>query len=251
MIKKSRFVLAVGATLALGVSTLAFADGASENTAFVDGSVKPGKLDKKKYKPISLFSGVRTEANVTGQQQNPANEVISYPKNVKFDFNAGDTCTTLPPSGSTAAQARNECPPDSYLGSGHAEVYGGSPAPNTPVATDVTVSVFRGPDKKGIQLHTFSPTLGPAAPTVLGRIVKSNAGGQFGPALLVEDAPDAGGDAFMITKFNATIFKSSGVSLARCKDKKFVIRRTVTYDDGSQDVATDQQRCKQKNSGGN
>ena len=57
------------------------------------------------------------------------------------------------------------------------------------------------------------------------------------------------GDAFMITKFNATIFKSSGVSLARCTDKKFVIRRTVTYDDGSQDVATDQQRCKQKNSG--
>ena len=60
MIKKSRFFVSVGVVAALGAGTLALADGASENEAFVDGAVKPAKGDKKKYKPIELFSGVRT-----------------------------------------------------------------------------------------------------------------------------------------------------------------------------------------------
>ncbi len=110
MIKKSRFVVSVGVVAALGAGTLAFADGVSENEAFVDGSIKPTKLDKKKYKPINLFSGVRTETTVDGTQFNPVSEYISYPKNVKFDFNAGDVCTTLPAPGSTADQARDGLP---------------------------------------------------------------------------------------------------------------------------------------------
>ena len=241
MIKKSRFVLAVGATLALGASTLAFADGASDNTAFVDGSVKPGKLDKKKYKPINLFSGVRTQANVTGTQSNPASEYISYPKNVKFNFNAGDVCTTLPPSGSTAQQARDACPPSSYLGSGKAAVFGPG---NVPTATDIVVSVFRGPDKKGIALHTASPTLGPAAPTVLGSVVKSNAGGKYGYALSVPHSPETG--ALMITEFNATITKKSKAVLARCKSKNMPFQRKVTYADGSTETVEINQKCKRK-----
>jgi len=111
--------------------------------------------------------------------------------------------------------------------------------------SDVTVSVFNGPAKNQIRLHTSSPTLGSAAPTVFGEVVKSDSK-KYGPALLVADAPDAGADAFMITKFNATIFRSSGVSLARCKDKTLRTRRTVTYDDGSSEIVTDTQRCKRK-----
>jgi hypothetical protein len=241
VIKKSRFVLALGAALALGVSTLAFADGATDNTAFVDGSVKPAKLDKKKYKPINLFSGVRTQTNVTGAQFNPASEYISYPKNVKFDFKAGDVCTTLPPSGSTAQQARSACPPSSYLGSGHAEVFGPG---NVPTATDITVSVFRGPDKKGIALHTSSPTLGPAAPTVLGKIVNSNAGSKYGYALQVAHSPETG--ALMITEFNATISKKSKAVLARCKSKNMTFLRKVTYTDGSTETVETSQKCKRK-----
>ena len=37
----------------------------------------------------------------------------------------------------------------------------------------------------------------------------------------------------MITKFNATIKKGSKVATARCKAKKFLWLRKVTYDDGS------------------
>jgi len=242
VIKKSRFVVSIGLVVAVGAGAIALADGASTNTAFVDGSVKPAKLDKKKYKPISLFSGVRTEVptGVNGLQSNPLVEYISYPKNVKFDFKAGDVCTTLPPSGSTTDQARDACPPSSYLGSGEAEVQGPGIAP----ITDITVSVFRGPDKKGIQLHTYSPTLGQASPTVPGSIVKSNAGSKYGYALSVPNAPQTG--ALMITKFNATIEKKSKAVLARCKSKNMTWERKVTYADGSSETATTTQKCKRK-----
>jgi len=244
VIKHARLVVAVGVATAIGVASFAYADGASTNNAFVDGSFKPTKLDKKKYSPVELFSGVRTEVpgGVNGTQSNPAIEYLSYPKNGKFDLNAGSLCTTLPPSGSTPEQAQNACPKDSYIGKGVAEVQGPGIAP----INDIVVSVFRGPAKTGIQLHTYSPTLGQAAPTVLGQIVKSNAGPQYGQALSVPNAPVTG--ALMITKFNATIFKSSGAILARCKAKSFTFQRKVTYADGSTDVAETPGTCKQKKS---
>jgi hypothetical protein len=241
MTRHIRFIVFAGLAIALGAATLASADGVSENTAFVDGAVKPTKLDKKKYKPIELFSGVRTETTITGTQQNPVSEYLSYPKNGKFDFNAGSVCTSLPPSGSTPEQARAACPKDSYIGSGHAEVWGPG---NVPTAPDLTVSVFRGPDEKGIQLHTYSPTLLAAAPTVQGTIGKSNAGKEFGYALSVPNAPQTG--ALMITEFNATIFKSSKIILGRCKDKTMTFQRQVTYADGSTETAETTQRCKRK-----
>src|SRR3954469_25074982 len=78
VIKKSRLVVSIGMVVALIGSTLALADGASTNDAQVDGSISPTKLDKKKYKPISLFSGVRTTVpgGVTGTQSNPVVEYI-------------------------------------------------------------------------------------------------------------------------------------------------------------------------------
>jgi hypothetical protein len=242
VIKKTRLVLAFGLVLALGVAGIAFADGVSENEAQVQGEIKPTKLSKKEYKPVSLFSGVATQTTVDGTQFNPVSEYLSYPKNIKFDFNAGDVCDTLPPSGSTPQQARSACPNDSYLGSGAARVE----RPNNPAnpIDDVVVSVFRGPDKKGIQLHTYSPTLLAASPTVQGSIVKSNAGGKYGYALSVPNAPETG--ALMISEFNATIEKKSKAVLARCKSKKMTFERRVTYSDGSSETVTVDQNCKRK-----
>jgi hypothetical protein len=242
VIKKTRLVLACGLVLALGVASIAYADGVSENDAQVQGSIKPTKLSKKEYKPVSLFSGVITRTTVDGTQSNPASEYISYPKNIKFDFNAGDVCTSLPPSGSTPDQAKAACPKSSFLGSGSARVERPN-LPSNPIA-DIVVSVFRGPDKKGIQLHTYSPTLLAASPTVQGNIVKSNAGGKFGQALSVPNSPVTG--SLMISEFNATISKSSKAVLARCKSKKMVFQRKVTYADGSSETAEVEQKCKQK-----
>jgi hypothetical protein len=244
LLKKSRLVVSTGLVVALSASTIAFAAGADTNEAAVDGTIKPTKLDKKKYKPIELFSGVRTSVpgGVNGTQSNPVTEYLSYPKNIKFDLDAGSECATLPPSGSTAQQARDACPADSYIGSGVAEVQGPGIAP----ITDIVVSVFKGPEKNGIQLHTSSATLGPAAPTVLGEIVKSNAGGAYGDALSVPHAPETGG--LMITKFNATITKASKAVTARCKNKSMTFQRKVTYADGSSETAETTQNCKQKKS---
>ena len=245
MIKKFRLVVALGLVTALGVASLAFAAGAADTqNAFVDGSVSPSKLDKKKYKPVNLFLGVRTEVQggVNGTQANPRSEFISIPKNVKIDLNGGAVCTSLPPSGSTPAQAQSACPKASYLGSGKAAIQG----PGGVAINDITVSVFRGPSKNGIQLHTYSPTLLAAAPTVLGSIVKSNAGSKFGSALSVPNAPETG--SLMLTGFNATINKSSKVAQARCKSKTMTFQRKVTYADGSTETAELTQKCKQKKS---
>ena len=59
MIQRSRFIAATAAALALGGATLALADGASENEAGVWVG-HPAKLDKKKFKPVTLYSGVTT-----------------------------------------------------------------------------------------------------------------------------------------------------------------------------------------------
>ncbi len=241
MIKKSRFVLALGLMLALGISAFAFADGASDNNAEVDGKISKTKISKKEYKPNEMFTGVRTETNaVVGQQSNPAEETINFGKNVKFDLKAGSECKTLPPSGSTSQQAQDACPKDSYIGKGAAEVI----TPGGSRISDIVVSVFKGPAENGIQLHTASPTLQAAAPTVPGSIEKSKAGSQFGQALVVPHAPETG--ALMITKFNATITKASKSVLTRCKAKEFLWQRDVVYADGSKESASLTQKCKVK-----
>ena len=62
----------------------------------------------------------------------------------------------------------------------------------------------------------------------------------------MKDAPDLGGDAFMLTLFGATVSKSSKAVLARCRAKRFLWHQTVTYDDGSKETADFSQPCKVK-----
>jgi hypothetical protein len=220
---------------------MAFATGATDNQAFVDGKIKKTKLSKKKYVKNQLFAGVRTETSAPlGTQANPASETIDFGKNIKFKMKAGKTCGTVLPSGSTPEQARDACPKASYLGSGEAELI----QPNGSRISDVVVTSFHGPSKNGIVLHTYSPTLGQAAPSVPGVVQKSKAGGKFGQALFVAHAPETA--TLMITKFNTTIDKGTGMVLTRCKAKKIPYQRTVVYTDSSSEVATTSQKCKRK-----
>jgi hypothetical protein len=239
----ARLIAAIVAVVALGIASVALADGTSRDTTFVDGSVKPAKLDKKKWKPVEMFTGVRTEAagGVDGTQPNPTTEYISYGKNIKFDLDAAEPCSTLPPSGSTTQQARDACPKSSYIGTGSAALQGPGIAP----IDDLVVSLFYGPEKGQIQLHTYSPTLGQAAPTVQGYLVQSDVGAPYGWALSVPHAPETG--ALMITSFGTTVFKTGAV-LARCKSGKFLWQRQTTYNDGSMDTATTEQKCTPKKS---
>jgi hypothetical protein len=233
-----RSAVAMGLITALGVAGLAYADGASQDTAEVVSSVKPSKLDTKKYKPINLFTEVRTHGPVPGI--NPEAELIKYDKNGKWVAKNAPTCSA-PIEFQTTDAAKQACPAGSDIGSGSASIL----LPGGVAFSDIVVTAFNGPQKNQIRLHTYSPQLEGATPTVFG-LIKKLSGGPFGLALDVPDAPDVAGDTGMITSSGATITKKSGVAQARCKDKKFLIERTVTYDDGSKDVATDSQKCKRK-----
>lgn len=240
MSRKSRLPALVVIVLALTGAGLARADGASENQAFVEGKASPKRLDKKRFKPINLFSGVRTQANVDGAQANPRSEYISFGKNVKVKPGAAPRCSAPLPNGATPDQARSMCPRKSYLGSGNAAIQ----FPGLPLADDVVVSVFNGPARGELRLHTFSPTLGTASPTVSARIVRSTAGRKYRQALSVPNAPETG--SAMITSFNANIKRSTRVVLARCKARKFRWQRHVVYTDGSTATVTTKQRCKRR-----
>jgi hypothetical protein len=234
-------VVALGLVVAVSGSAFAFADGASEATPGVLGELTPSKLDKKKYKPVQMLAGVETDLVVNGQQQNPEKEFIEFGKNIKFDFDDLKLCTV--PGGTTTEQAKAACP-GSDIGSGTAAVKLNQ---NTTVR-DETVTAFAGPNKGQIQLHAYSPTLQASnTQVVLGNIVKAKSSG-FGQALSVADAPDAGGDAFAIVEFNATITKASGAVTARCKVKNTPFKREVTYDDNTTETVEISQKCKQKKS---
>jgi hypothetical protein len=248
LIRRSRFAVAIALVLALGVATVAFADGASDNEAGVLGKVSPSKLDKKKFKPVTFYAGVTTSTtHAVPGQQNAEQVQLDFGKNVKFDLKAADTCSAAI-AGTTTDQAKSACPAGSVIGTGvaHANLGGGPDQ-----VSDVAVTVFNGPTANHIRLHAYSPSLGAANTQVVDAdIIKSPLGGKFGQALYVKDAPDLGGDAFMLTLFDATISKSSKTVLARCgKDKKFYWQNTTTYDDGSKDVSPLlSQKCKQKKS---
>ena len=242
VIQKSRLVVALGLVLAIAVAGIAYATGADDNTPQVQGSVKPKKLDKKKFKPIKLFAGVSTSGPVNGTQFNPEKEFIEFGKNLKWKSTKADFCTASI-SGTTTAQARAACPGDSQLGTGTASVK----FANGDELKDLVVTAFNGPAKNQIRLHAATETLGPTVTEVVdGSIVPANSPG-YGVALKVDNAPDPAGDTAMVTSFNTTIEKSSGVAQGRCKSKTFKFLREVTYDDGSSEK-TDPltQKCKRK-----
>jgi hypothetical protein len=244
VIGKSRLSMALALTLALGVGGIAYAGGtgAAENEARVVGKVSPKKLEKKKFKKVNLFTGVETDANVDGSQENPAAEKISFGKNIKFKTGAAPVCTSALPNGTTTDQARDACPAKSFLGEGTATVQ--APVDPPGLIDDVVVSAFNGPLKNQLRLHTYSPTLGVASPTVQGFIINANEGKKYKKALFVPEAPETG--SLMITSFNTKIKKKSGVVRARCKAKKFFWKREVTYTDNSTETATLSQKCKRK-----
>jgi hypothetical protein len=243
VLRKSRLIGALGLTLALGVSGLAFGVGTDNNPEVV-GQISPSKLSKKQYKPVNLSTGLRNDpAFVTGTQSNPASEEISFGKNIRFKLNRADFCSAPFTNGSTPAQARAACPAGSYIGSGSAVVTR-PPGTGAPIA-DLIVSVFNGPTNGKLRLHVYSPTLGAASPGAInGNIVSSNQGSKYGKMLTVPATPETG--SLLITTFLATINKSSKVVEARCKSKKTPFLRKVTYKDGTSETATLTQKCKQK-----
>jgi hypothetical protein len=235
-----RIVAALGATLALGVSALAYADGASENTSTVNASLSPNKLSKSKYKTSSLDSGVTTYANndPNAHVNFPTTKtVLDYDDDSKVDVTVVKNCTTdlsqLNPS-----QAKAACP-KSILGSGKAHAV----VVNSPV-NDIKVTAFRNGGK--ILLYTYSATLDGASPgsttDVTGTLSKDS--GDFGTKATFPVPPLLGGQA-ALTLFQVKLNK--GIK-ARCHDgnKTFNSKGTFTYSDSSKETATNKSKCSVK-----
>ena len=176
----------------------------------------------------------------------PRGEFISFGKNVKLD---NSKAGVLHRRDREPDHRRGEgrLSPDSNLGTGEAQVTlpGGSRFQTRSRSPRSTA-----PPRTSSGCTPTAQQLAGATPTVQGFIVKSNAGSQYGQALNVPDAPDVAGDAGKITKFNAPIDKGSGVVTARCKAKKFLWQRVVTYDDGTKETAELSQKCKRKKKNG-
>ena len=254
MIRRSRLVLALGLTLALGVSAIAFADAAADNVSTVEGQIsskeKP-KFDKKKFKKTSLFTQVQTVYGTpTGDDTVHSEQVfIDFGKNVKIKTGVVPKCTANV-SLMTTSEARSACA-SSFIGSGQAKahIFDGDATPLN--FNDFVVSVFNGPGDNQLILHAFSPTLtggavGPGNPAnIVGDIVKSPAGKKYGKRLAVNDVSDVQSDLGGLYFFNANIKKGKYIS-ARCKSKKMLWKATWVYDDGSSDTDTFSQKCKRK-----
>jgi hypothetical protein len=250
VIRNSRFVAAIAMVLALGVASLAFADGASENTIGVLGTITPNKLDKKQFKPVTMYNGVTTNTtHAVPGQQNAEKVTVEYPTNMKFDFSNAVACTA-PLAGTTTEQAKQACPPKSIIGTGNAHAnLGQGPDQLSDVTVTVIVTKIDSKNSGVVALHAATPTLGPGnTQVVVAKIVPKAPDAGFGPALIVDDAPDLAGDAFMLTKFDATIGKATKAVLARCKSKTNKWRNITVYDDGSKESADLTTKCKQKKS---
>lgn len=255
MIKKSRMIVAGGLAVVVATAGIAVAGttGADLNDANVVSKVTPSKLSKKKFSRVNVLLGVVNSPASTGNEDaNAAAERIAWSKNIKIDLTKAPRCTAPIANGTPTAQAKAACPPKSFLGSGKATVHAPGAACTPPQAdpckvADPVVSVFNGPGPGQLRLHTFSPALGPASPIVDARIVRANQAERrqgFGQALSVPEAPVTG--ALKITSFNAKILKSKKVASAKCKPKKFKMKRTVTYFDDSRESVSKTQKCKVK-----
>jgi hypothetical protein len=254
VIRKSRMILAAGLVLAVGVSGIAFGDAAGQ-VSTVDGKVTSAKQPKKQYRPAALYTGVTTlsEGNDPVIPSAPSEQVfIDYDDDIKISLGSVPACTQ-PLNGTTTAEALALCQSSKVsnpAGKAKARIPG-FPAPNNEVS-DFVVTAFRGAGNI-LYLHAFSATLTDAnTQVVVGHIVNSPLGGDYGKRLSVPDVPDAAGDAGALVAFNAQL-KKGGVIKARCHDrnKTWNFRAQFNYEsadglDTGTDTVKDTQKCRIK-----
>lgn len=249
-------VVALALAITLGVTAIAWGDGASDNVSTTTGKIKPKQLPKRKFHKASLFVQSETEFPTTndGLNQEWSEKVfLDFDDDIRFKTDGPTPCNENDIAGTTTTAAKATCP-DSIIGSGeaHARVPGyPTTDPSSPhEATDFTVTAFDGFANK-ILLHTYSPTVdagaggtGATAQIVVGRVVNSPLGGDYEKRLKVSDVPDVASDVGGLTFLNATIKRGKYIT-ARCHDQnhKFNFKEKWVYDDNSVDTDKDSAPC--------
>jgi hypothetical protein len=248
---RRRLVIAVGLTLALGVAGVAYAANTTTSTATIN--VTPSLLKTAKFKGVTL--AVHTHStNVADPTKVPAsaqNVDLDFDNALKFTTKGLATCKVVqtdsggPLSNTTTAQAKNKCGTASQVGSGSAQA---SHAPGPTTATAV-VTAFNGKkDAQGhptIYLHTrFGADLGNTTVVLVGRLVPSPVGGDFGKRLEVHNIPQVPG--VPLSDFQTTVkkdFTVNGVTKhyisAVCNDVDHRINMRTTFDYSNANEPTD------------
>lgn len=247
--RKFAFVALIAA---FAVGMVSFATAANEyQTTKID--VDKTKLDKKKFKPVGLKTGVSTPVNDEAEGASiPAKAtqtVLNFDKNLKFNTKTVPTCSANLENTSTA-QAKAAC------GNSQVSVDGPDTFAEVMISFgelgvgtyDAVVTAFNGPGKGQITLHANVPDL--AATTIItGTIGKSGEKGF--KTKITFPVPLIGGGSGAISEFYAYI-KGSGKGkkyvTARCKGKKHKIVAKTDYVDHSQSEATATDKCKAKKS---
>jgi len=244
-------ILAVLALASMVMASVASAD----DIQSIDTKITPSKLDKKKYKPVTLFVDVKTQNNsgaaVNADQPPTATETdVSFTKNLKFDTKAVPNCKvdSNAITNTTADQARAACGPDSQVSvdkGTHGEVtIDTNPAVANGANTklQIQITAFNGQKPNTIYLHT-DPAGIPTKPVLVGKLVKGS--GAYGSILKVSiPALGAGG----ISDFTTTV-KNGKYIQARCKTTTQKFLATTTFTDwtgGSKATDDFTSKCKQK-----
>lgn len=252
-----RFIaLAIAGVMAFAV--VSAANGADDQTQqTVDGTITPTKLDKKKFKPATLFIDVETAPNDEHSElQQPPSAIrtqVDFPANLKFDTSAVPRCkvTDAELAGTTTEEATDACGKDSKVsvdsGTSAQVQVGLSPTNSLPV--DAVVTAFNGHAKDTIYLHSYVADFGNTT-ILIGKLKDGPPG--FGKTLDVT-VPKL--DAGAISKFITTV-KAGKYVQARCKSKTNAFQARSTYKDDpatptvneghTPTTATDSTKCKQK-----
>lgn len=241
-------LLAVVALVAMVVPTVANAAVQSVVT-----KVTPTKLDKKKFKPVTLFVDVITENNDedTSFEQPPSADrtQVDFSKNLKFDPSAVPQCAADEGAlqNTTTETATSLCGSKSIVsvaGDGKTEATViVDPAPGVPgtapLVVPVVVTAFNGFEDDTIFLHSRADAVNNTS-VLVGKLKKAS--GSYGNTLDVT-IPDLLAGA--IADFKTTV-KGGKYIVARCKDKTPDFGARSEYENHTPTKATFVGKCTQK-----
>lgn len=242
-------LLALTAFVALAVTSVASA----QDIQTIESTVKPTKLDKKKFKPVTLFVDVETanndESTTFTQPPKATNTKVDFPKNLKFDTKAVPNClvTDAQITNQPASVAKDLCGPKSQVsvdGPGTQGVVTIDFTPNVAdTATELTTSIiaFNGNQPNTIYLHT-DPAGIPTKPVLTGKLGKAPTG--YGDRLDVTIPPLAAG---AISSFKTTV-KNGKYIQANCKKTAPKFQVSSVYTDHTPTSSTFTGKCTQKKS---
>lgn len=243
-------IVAVVALVAMVVPSIA----AAQEQQSIVTKVTPKKLDKKKFKPVTLFNDVITANNMEAGQnpdQPPSADRtrVDFSKNLKFDTKAVPNCEgdEAALQNTTTAQATDICGSKSIVsvkGAGKTEatvlVDAVPTVPGTaPLVVPVVVTAFDGFQDKTIFLHSRADSVNNTS-VLIGKLVKGPTG--FGSTLDVT-IPDLLAGA--IADFKVTV-KAGKYVQGVCKDKTPTYQARTEYENHAPTKAVYKTKCTRK-----